>query len=153
MLTLKKVILPKRIKSDLLDGFISSVIIFAPAFAVYAFADYISQPFHRMSIIGIPIGALYLLFRDSFGGGTSLGKRVLGLVVIDLRSGQRCDGSRVLTRNVLDLIPIIDLIDFVLTCLDPRGQKIMDKVLGTQVTESEFLRRADVEPALQTGTL
>lgn len=152
MLALEKVILPKRIKSDLLDGFIGSVIIFAPAFTVYAFADYMSAPLHRLSVIGIPIGVLYLLFRDSFGGGTSLGKRALGLVIVDLRSEEHCNGSRVLPRNVLDLIPIIDLIDFVLTCIDDRGKKIMDKVLGTQVTESECLRRSSVEPAFRTGT-
>jgi uncharacterized RDD family membrane protein YckC len=84
---------------------------------------------------GIPLALIYLIFRDSIGRGTSLGKRALGLSLVDLRTGQPCDGRRVLARNIIDIIPVIDLIDFVLTCVDENGQKMMDKVLGTQVTK------------------
>jgi uncharacterized RDD family membrane protein YckC len=106
-----------------------------PLYLTYAAADYLPEPFHRLSIVGIPLAIIYVIFRDSFGKGTSLGKRVLGLVIVDLRTGQPCNWRRVLARNVIDPIPVVDLLDFLLTCLDERGQKIMDKVLETQVTE------------------
>ena len=32
-------------------------------------------------------------------------------------------------------MPIINLIDFILMCIDPRGQKLMDKWLGIQLVE------------------
>lgn len=85
----------------------------------------------------IPGGILYIVFRDSVGTGTNLGKRWLGLQVIDLQTGMPCVSRRVWVRNVLDPIPILDVIDFVLMCLDLRGQKIMDKVLQTQVAEKQ----------------
>jgi hypothetical protein len=64
---------------------------------------------------------------------------------MDLQTGMPCVGRRVWARNVLDPVPILDLIDFVLMCLDSRGQKIMDKVLQTQVVEKR--RQAEASPA------
>jgi len=130
----RKVLLPKRIKSQVVDSVISTVLILVPMYIVYAYSGVLSEPFHRLSLAGIPLALIYVIFRDSIGRGTSLGKRALGLTIVDLRTEQPCNGRRVLARNVIDLIPVVDLIDFVLTCVDENGQKIMDRVLGTQVT-------------------
>jgi hypothetical protein len=53
-----------------------------------------------------------------------------------VKTGAPCTTDRVWSRNLADLIPIVDVIDFVLMCLDPRGQKMMDKILHIQVTET-----------------
>ena len=135
----KKVILPQRIKSDVVDGAISASLMLVPLYVVYVCADYLPEPFHRLSLVGIPVALIYVIFRDSIGKGTSIGKRALGLVIVDLQTGQPCNGKRVLARNIIDIVPLVDLVDFLLTCLDKAGQKIMDKVLGIQVTERRVL--------------
>jgi uncharacterized RDD family membrane protein YckC len=108
---------------------------FLPAFAMAAVGGVLPSVFQPLSIVGMPGGVLYGMFRDSFGKGTSLGKRWLGLRLIDVHTGVQCSGRRVWARNLLDLIPIVNLIDFTLMCLDARGQKMMDKALKTQLIE------------------
>src|SRR5262249_53440302 len=81
---------------------------------------------HPLSLVGIVGGLLYIVFRDSCGKGTSLGKRWLGLRIIDLQTGVPCSSRRVWARNLFDLIPILNTVDFILMCLDSRGQKLMD---------------------------
>jgi uncharacterized RDD family membrane protein YckC len=135
----KKVLLPQRIKADVLDGLIASFLLFTPMFVIYGYADYLVESFQRLSVVGIPVALVYGIFRDSVGRGTSVGKRALGLIVIDAQTGKPCDGKRVIARNVLDIIPVLDFVDFLLTCIDKKGQKIMDKMLGIQVTDRKFL--------------
>ena len=106
-----------------------------PLFAIPAIADSLPPLLQKLSVIGIPAAILYVVFRDSIGKGTSFEKKWLGLQIIDLKTGAACTAGRVWSRNLTDLVPILNAIDFVLMCIDPRGQKIMDKVLQIQVTE------------------
>jgi hypothetical protein len=85
---LRKVLLPQRIKSDVVDGAISSSLMLVPMYVVYGYADYLAEAFQRLSIAGIPLALLYLIFRDSIGKGTSLGKKALGLIIVDLKTGR-----------------------------------------------------------------
>lgn len=131
-----KVILPRRSKADSIDGVAATILMLVPLFALTAIGDLLPSWLQPLLLIGIPGGVFYIVFRDAMGKGTSVGKRALGLRIIDLRTGTPCSPRRVWARNLLDLIPIVDLIDFVLMCLDSRGQKMMDKVLDTQVVET-----------------
>jgi uncharacterized RDD family membrane protein YckC len=131
------VILPRRLKADAADSAIAALVLLVPLFAISAVAEGLPAVLQPLPLVGIPASLLYLAFRDTLGKGTSLGKRWLGLRVMDLRSGTPCDGRRGWARNLLDLIPIVQLVDFVLMCLDRRGQKLMDKILDTQVSERE----------------
>lgn len=115
---------------------IATIITLVPLFALAAIGDRLPAWLQALPLIGIPGGISYIIFRDAVGKGTSPGKGALGLRIIDLRTGTPCSARRVWARNVLDPIPIVDLIDFVLMCFDSRGQKIMDKVLDTQVAEA-----------------
>jgi len=133
----RKVILPRRIEADSADGLITAIVMLVPVYAIPAIANLLPPPLQKLSIIGIPAAILYVLFRDSIGKGTSLGKKWLGLRIIDLKTGAPCTAGRVWSRNLTDLVPILNAIDFVLMCIDPRGQKIMDKVLQIQVTETQ----------------
>jgi len=100
-----KVVLPRRVKADL------------------------------ATIVAVPAAILYTVFRDAAGGGVSLGKRALGLTIIRLVDGRRCTARHVWARNLLDVVPIINVIDFIMMCVDRRGQKIMDRWLQLQVVE------------------
>jgi uncharacterized RDD family membrane protein YckC len=130
-----RVILPRRIKADLLDGLIAAAIFLGPLLLGQALTGTVPGAYLRPLALSIPIAIGYSLLRDAVGGGTSLGKRLLGLRVIRAEDGRACTAGRVWTRNLLDVIPILDVVDFVAMCLDARGQKLMDRRLRTQVVE------------------
>jgi uncharacterized RDD family membrane protein YckC len=91
---------------------------------------------------------LYMLFRDTIGRGSSPGKRAVGLVVIDVESGRESSGARVWLRDFIDMIPFVNLVDFLGSCMDMHGQKMMDKKLKTQVVE----RNPIDETIIDTGS-
>lgn len=144
----RKVILPRRIKADTADSLIAVTAMLAPLLVMSAIADFLPPLLHKLSIIGIPGALLYVVFRDSIGRGTSIGKKWLRLQVVDLRTGSPCTAGRVWARNLTDLIPILNAIDFVLMCIDPRGQKIMDKILHIMVSDTplRMARASGVSP-------
>ena len=130
-----RVILPRRIKADLVDGVIAVTIFVVPLLIGQAVAGHLPDALLRLSVLSIPAAILYAILRDSIGHGTSFGKRALGLRLIRLEDGQPCSARRVWARNLLDPIPFLSLIDFIWMCLDPHGQKLMDKRLRTQIVE------------------
>jgi uncharacterized RDD family membrane protein YckC len=130
-----RVILPGRIKADLVDSAIAAAIFAGPLLFGQVLAGNVPDALLRATLLGMPAGFLYSLFRDAAGGGTSLGKRVLRLRVIRLEDGQPCTSRRVWARDLLDPIPIVGLIDFIWMCIDRHGQKLMDKRLRIQVVE------------------
>ena len=127
--------MPRRLKTGLVDSAISAAILIGPLLLGQALVGSVPDPFLRATWLGIPAGISYSLFRDAVGGGTSLGKRVLGLTVIRLVDGRPCMSRQVWARDLVDLIPIVGLIDFIFMCADPHGQKLMDKWLRIQVAE------------------
>lgn len=130
-----KVILPRRIKADLLDDALTAAIMFGPLLVGQGLTGVLPDSILRLFVLGIPVGIGYFLFRDSIGLGTSVGKRVLGLRLIRLEDGEPCTPGRVWARNLVDPIPVLGLVDFVWMCFDKHGQKLMDRKLRTQVVE------------------
>src|SRR5438045_2663300 len=60
-------------------------------------------------------GALYVVLRDSlFAPGQSVGKFLFGLHVIHVRTGRRCTRLRSLARNVLFVVPGLNVVALVL---------------------------------------
>ena len=102
-------------------------------------------------VLYLPLGALYLLVRDSISG-RSLGKLCFGLVVIDLHTNQPCGASGSFKRNVLWILPGANVAAAFLETLaiirDPQGQRLGDRLAQTQVVEglgvkdlaAEFIR-------------
>jgi hypothetical protein len=83
-------------------------------------------------------GLLYLVLRDSIGG-QSIGKFLVGLVVIDVDTGQHCRTGGSIKRNLMLVLPGVNLAALILetrTLLrDPQGQRLGDRVARTQVIE------------------
>jgi uncharacterized RDD family membrane protein YckC len=71
----------------------------------------------------------YLLFKDGLSN-QSVGKRLLGIRVIDFKSGERCSLPQSLVRNLFHNFGIFDWV-FV---LGKHGRRLGDHVAGTYVT-------------------
>jgi uncharacterized RDD family membrane protein YckC len=91
----------------------------------------------------LALGAGYLLLRDAIGG-QSIGKILLGLVVIDLTTGGAASVSGSSKRNLLLLLPGANVVAIFLEARmirsDPQGQRLGDKLAQTQVVEGAGAR-------------
>jgi uncharacterized RDD family membrane protein YckC len=106
------------------------------------------------SLLYLALGAGYLLLRDAIGG-QSIGKILLGLVVIDLQTGRISSLSGSIKRNCLLLLPGANVVAVALearTILsDPQGQRLGDRLAQTQVVEGAGAR--DLVKSLQDWLL
>jgi uncharacterized RDD family membrane protein YckC len=90
------------------------------------------------AVWGAAVATIYLLLRDGIGG-QSLGKLVVGLVVVNVRTGRLCTWKDSALRNVFVLIPGANVAAVFLESLtivrDPQGQRLGDRLAQTQVIE------------------
>ena len=87
--------------------------------------------------------ALYALFRDAVNG-QSLGKFVVGQVVVEVDTGRRCGALGSIKRNLLLIVPGVNVVAIVLEARtlmsDPQGQRLGDRLAQTQVVDGFGLR-------------
>lgn len=86
-----------------------------------------------LSIFWALLSAAYITLRDGFFKGRSLGKKVLGLQVIKIKTGKPCSYIDSILRNILIVIPFCGLIDLMWTYVDHNGRRIGDYIAGTRV--------------------
>ena len=84
-------------------------------------------------LVAAPLGFGYFLMRDGFRRG-SLGKRVCGLRVVDVRSGEPCRPLQSLVRNLI--LIVIGAADLIVPFFRSDGRRIGDTVAGTVVVRS-----------------
>lgn len=93
----------------------------------------------RDSILFIAAGATYLLLKDAFIPGQSVGKFLVGLRVITLETGRPCGRWHSVHRNFILVVPGLNVIAAVLETLemvrDTQGQRLGDRLANTQVVE------------------
>ncbi len=92
------------------------------------------------SMLFLLAGGVYMLLRDGlFVQGQSIGKFVLGLVVIHLETGRPCGRMASAKRNVIFLVPGLNVVAVCLEAVagsrDPQGQRLGDRIANTQVVE------------------
>jgi len=83
----------------------------------------------------------YSLLRDSFGKGQSWGKKICGLMVINLANHRPCDQKGSFDRNYLGfslalfvpVLPVLSLIEPFCIILSEQGLRTGDRWAGTQV--------------------
>ena len=82
--------------------------------------------------------AVYLVFRDAIAG-QSLGKFLVGQVVVHVDTGQRCRLAGSVKRNLMLILPGANLAAIFLEARtvihDPQGQRLGDRLAHTQVVE------------------
>jgi hypothetical protein len=119
-----KVDIRKRLLAAWVDGM--------PALAAWALYS------RTGSLSGAGVAVLYLLLRDSIGG-QSLGKLLVGLVVVNVRTGALCTWKESVLRNVFILIPganiVAPFLEVITLIRDPQGQRLGDRLAQTQVIE------------------
>ena len=92
-------------------------------------------------LISLIIPTLYFLFKDGFKG-RSLGKRVCGLMVIDIKRQKPCGFGRSALRSfifyALSSVPIVGIFIEPFAVLNDRdGRRLGDKAAGTVVINNE----------------
>ena len=89
-------------------------------------------------VLYLASGAAYLLFRDAIRG-QSVGKFILGLVVISLETGRPSSLAGSVRQNLLLLLPGANVLAIFLevrtVVRDPQGQRLGDRMAQTQVVE------------------
>jgi uncharacterized RDD family membrane protein YckC len=90
--------------------------------------------------LGVLLGAAYWLFRDALFRGQSVGKRVMELRVVVHPDRQPCAAKQSVIRNVLWVVPLINLVMavsaayYVLKQAD--GRHWGDRLADTQVVRA-----------------
>lgn len=88
------------LKSGIKSAKLSRVLAKAVDLFIVALLALLFYPF------GLLIAIIYLALSDSFHGGQSVGKRVVGFNVISLKDGKPCDLKQSIIRNLPFLIPL-----------------------------------------------
>lgn len=136
-------------KADVLERFLARLIDFLVAGALFAFPTAVG-----------PLASLtYILISDGLRVG-SIGKRIIGLKVVSLRTGQACDFKESIIRNsvfggliivyiVIGWVPYIGKIlaflvwaaviggECLLIYTDDAGSRFGDRIAGTMVVSSK----------------
>ena len=96
--------------------------------------------------VSILVPLVYGLFKDGLPGGQSIGKKAMGLMVVDLNKDKPCSygksALRTMVEMALTMVPVIGFFIepfFVFTEKD--GRKIGDKAAGTMVIDARDFRR------------
>jgi uncharacterized RDD family membrane protein YckC len=93
---------------------------------------------------------LYGILTEWLWRGQTVGKRVLGLRVVDLHGG-RLDPSQVVVRNLLrpvDALPAFYLLGAAVSLCNARLQRLGDLAAGTVVVRRQDLRAPDLDQLL-----
>ncbi len=155
---------PEGIEFDLpLAGPISRMLAFAVDFAAIAAAGALIarlvaplQLFSAdaarsaMTVLYFAVSLLYGIVTEWFWRGQTVGKRLLGLRVVEA-SGLRLRPSQIIVRNLLrfaDLLPGLYLVGGVCCVLSPRRQRLGDIAAGTIVIRTLQLKEPDVDQVL-----
>lgn len=89
----------------------------------------------------ITLCPLYLLVKDGLFPGQSIGKLLFGLVVVQLDNGAPCRFWKSIYRNILFLIPGLNLTAIVFEVFilhrDSQGMRLGDRLARTQVIEGK----------------
>jgi uncharacterized RDD family membrane protein YckC len=97
------------------------------------------------------LAGLYLLLRDGLNGGKSYGKKWLGLEVVRLDNGERCNYGKSALRNIqlsVSAIPYwgwaLGLIEVIMTLANPQGKRVGDLLSKTMVVEQNSTANSQV---------
>ncbi|MBE6563716.1 MAG: helix-turn-helix domain-containing protein [Ruminococcaceae bacterium] len=122
----------RRIFAWIIDwNIIGSIVLLAVAVFFALFKDELESESAFVIVVSMLLILSYpILFvlRDFIMGGRSLGKRILGLAVLDLRTGEKAKISQCMFRNIFLVAYYVDIIMMLAT-----GRSLGDRVAHTVV--------------------
>lgn len=116
----------RRFQGQFIDGLVA-IALFAAGFFVVGLAGR-SGVVYDVLICAIP--SVYFLLADAMPHGQSVGKRLLGMSVVDRRTGSFCTLGQSFLRNLIT--PILGVIDAV-AIFFPGHRRLGDMLAGTIV--------------------
>lgn len=123
--------------SRLLGQMIDAVVAFSPFIVVILMTSMapgaIASAGENLWLPAMLICLGYLFFGDALPRGQSFGKWMLGVAVVDKRTGLPCSAWQSFVRNIL--LSILGLLDWIFIFGDQR-QRLGDIVAGTVVVEA-----------------
>jgi uncharacterized RDD family membrane protein YckC len=160
-----KATIGKRILAYLIDALIITVpigilipISIVPFFSYVRYEEQVATGPNIIMIIlmvmalaiGFGWALFYGLLRDGFGAGQSWGKKICGLMVVNLNTNEPCNKVQSLVRNVFALlisgalswVPVVNglssLVEPIIALVHEKGQRVGDMVGNTQVIDLEL---------------
>ena len=130
-----------------IDSVIGSVAVAAAAFAVFTHAVTRNGPLLGLIVVGAIGWAIYYMFtKDGREGGQSVGKEMLDLMVVNIKTNEPCKPSESAVRTVilflLQLVPLAGfLVEPIVAIAAEDGRRLGDRVVDTQV-----IRASDYRP-------
>ncbi|MUK94761.1 RDD family protein [Aliivibrio fischeri] len=115
-----------RCLGQTIDGVISAIIFIL----ILWLTPYIGIDKEISSLIALSVAAFYFLFSDGLPKGQSLGKKLLGISVIDSITGKYCSFYQSFLRNFLT--PVIGIFDLIFI-FGKKRQRFGDKLAKTIV--------------------
>lgn len=85
-------------------------------------------------IIFMLLGIAYILFKDGFNG-KSIGKRIMGLIVLQ-KDKKPCNFKKSFLRNFLLFLPFINFYEFYLFLMYPNSPRLGEKISNTKIEET-----------------
>jgi len=115
-----------RYQGQFIDGLVSLLLFAISAYVVKAFLP--DGIIANISIMFLPV--TYYLVSDAFPNGQSLGKKIIGIAVVNKSTGKHCTLIQSIVRNILT--PFLGVFDVILIILK-RRQRLGDILANTIV--------------------
>lgn len=122
--------LGRRLGGQWIDSLITFVILFAVGRA----AEFVGVSADAVGILAIGAAAAYYLFSDAMPNGQSVGKKLLGMSVIDERSHLYCNLYQSFMRNITT--PVLSILDWIFIFFGSR-KRLGDMLASTIVVRSK----------------
>ena len=103
-------------------------------YAVGRAAEFVGLPPTVVALLALGSGTVYYLFSDAMPNGQSLGKKLLGMSVIDERSYLNCNLYQSFVRNITT--PFLSIFDWIFIFFGSR-KRLGDMLASTIVIRSK----------------
>lgn len=113
---------------------IDSLITFFVLFAVGKAAEFVGVSPDAVGILAIGAAAAYYLFSDAMPNGQSVGKKLLGMQVIDEHTHLNCNLFQSFMRNITT--PFLNILDWIFIFFGSR-KRLGDMLASTVVIRSK----------------
>lgn len=127
----------ERLFAQIVDGLIALLPVAGVGLVVLSVPSLSDLTAGWMFIAAILACASYVIFADALPGGQSIGKRALGIAVVDGATGRPCSVGQSFVRNLL--LAILGFFDWIFILGETR-RRLGDMAAGTLVVDADHAR-------------